>query len=95
MNIKHIYIINKIFNLNSLEKNILLELMENKFYYIQNIILVIIDNSWDYIYKKIIQYNFQYIIFYYDNNLHEIIDKNLNNQINLLYAFKLKNYLLK
>lgn len=69
--------------------------MENKFYYIQNIILVIIDNSWDYIYKKIIQYNFQYIIFYYDNNLHEIIDKNLNNQINLLYAFKLKNYLLK
>lgn len=95
LNIKHINIIIKIFNINNISNNILFELLKNKFFYVSNVLFIIIDNNWDITYNQVISHNFKIIIFYYNDNLYNILEKYIIDQKNLLYSFRLKNYLLK
>ncbi|BCL65911.1 hypothetical protein IOLA_279 [uncultured bacterium] len=69
--------------------------MKNKFFYVSNVLFIIIDNNWDITYNQVISHNFKIIIFYYNDNLYNILEKYIIDQKNLLYSFRLKNYLLK
>lgn len=95
LNIEHIFIIKKIFNISNINSNDFLSLIENKFLCIDGVMFIIIDDNWNVTRNLSMKFKFSNIIFYYDNNLHSILAKYVNYKRNLGYAFRLKNYLLK
>lgn len=94
LNSKHIKILNNIFCFD-LDVNCVNRLLREKYFYIKDTLMVIIDNNWQATRQLILEYNFSKIIFYYNEELDNILLAYSNKKKQPSYILKFKNYLLK